>query len=203
VSQSALTIEINALLPHRLRDLCLEVGARLIHFSTDCVFSGRTGGYRETDQPDAVDLYGRSKLLGEVHEAPGLTVRSSIVGLELSRRTGLIEWFLAQRGTIRGFRRAIYTGVTTAEMARFVARVLAAHHDLHDVWHLASAPISKYDLLVALARRLGRTDVEILPDDDFVCDRSLDGSRLRQVIGYEAPSWDAMLTELADEVASR
>ena len=203
VSQSALTIEINALLPHRLHEVCAEVGARLIHFSTDCVFSGRTGGYRETDEPDAVDLYGRSKLLGEVHEAPGLTVRSSIVGLELSRRTGLIEWFLAQRGTIRGFRRAIYTGVTTAEMARFVARVLAAHHDLHDVWHLASAPISKYDLLVALARRLGRTDVEILPDDDFVCDRSLDGSRLRQVIGYEAPSWDAMLTELADEVASR
>ena len=203
VSQSALTIEINALLPHRLHEVCAEVGARLIHFSTDCVFSGRTGGYRETDQPDAVDLYGRSKLLGEVHEAPGLTVRSSIVGLELSRGTGLIEWFLAQRGTIRGFRRAIYTGVTTAEMARFVARVLAAHHDLHDVWHLASAPISKYDLLVALARRLGRTDVEILPDDDFVCDRSLDGSRLRQVIGYEAPSWDAMLTELADEVASR
>jgi dTDP-4-dehydrorhamnose reductase len=203
VSQSALTIEINALLPHRLHELCAELGARLIHFSTDCVFSGRTGRYRETDEPDALDLYGRSKLIGEVLDPPGLTVRSSIVGLELSRNTGLVEWFLAQRGKIRGFRRAIYTGVTTAEMARFVARVLEQHHDLHGVWHLASVPISKYDLLVSLARKLGRTDVEIEPDDDFVCDRSLDGTRLRQVTGYEPPSWDSMLTELADEVARR
>jgi len=203
VSQSALTIEINALLPHRLRDLCSELRARLIHFSTDCVFSGRTGHYRESDEPDALDLYGRSKLLGEVHEAPGVTIRSSIVGLELSRKTGLVEWFLSQRGSIRGFRRAIYTGVTTAEMARFVARVLDEHHDLSGVWHLASAPISKYDLLAALSRRLGRTDIEIVPDDEFVCDRSLDATRLRQVTGYEPPSWDAMLAELADEVARR
>lgn len=203
VSQAALTIEINALLPHRLRDLCAELGARLIHFSTDCVFSGRAGHYRETDEPDALDLYGRSKLLGEVEAAPGLTIRSSIVGLELARKTGLIEWFLAQRGTIRGFRRAIYTGVTTTEMARFVDRVLTRHPDLHGVWQLASAPISKYDLLVEFARKLGRTDVDIQPDDDFVCDRSLDGSRLTDRTGYAPPSWDAMLTELAAEVARR
>ena len=203
VSQAALTVEINALLPHRLRDLCAEVGARLIHFSTDCVFSGRNGHYREVDEPDATDLYGRSKLLGEVHEGPGLTIRSSIVGLELSRKTGLVEWFLAQRGTIRGFRRAIFTGVTTAEMARFVAHVLGEHRDLNGVWQLASAPISKYDLLKSLSQKLGRTDVEIVPDDDFFCDRSLDATRLRQMIGYEPPSWDAMLAELADEVARR
>jgi dTDP-4-dehydrorhamnose reductase len=203
VSQTALTVEINALLPHRLRDLCAELGARLIHFSTDCVFSGRAGGYRESDEPDALDLYGRSKLLGEVHDAPGLTIRSSIIGLELARHTGLIEWFLAQRGTIRGFRRAIYTGVTTAEMARFVDRVLTQHPDLHGVWQLASAPISKYDLLIALSRQLGRTDVEIVPDDDFTCDRSLDGTRLREATGYQPPSWDVMLAELARDVARR
>lgn len=203
VSQAALTVEINALLPHRLRDLCADLGARLIHFSTDCVFSGRTGHYLETDEPDALDLYGRSKLLGEVEDAPGLTIRSSIIGLELSRKASLIEWFLAQRGTIRGFRRAIYTGVTTAEMARFVDRVLTRHPDLHGVWHLASAPISKYDLLVAFSRTLGRTDVDIQPDDDFTCDRSLDGSRLTERTGYAPPSWDVMLTELAGEVVRR
>lgn len=202
-AKPATMVEINALVPHRLQELCADLGARLIHFSTDCVFSGRTGNYKQTDVPDPVDLYGRSKLLGEVHEKPGLTLRTSIIGLELSRHMGLIEWFLAARGTIRGFRRAIYSGVTTAEMARFVARVLDRHRDLHGVWQLASAPISKYDLLVALARKLGRTDIEIVPDDEFVCDRSLDATPLYEAIGYQPPSWDAMLTELAHEVGQR
>lgn len=197
------SIEINALLPHRLAELCDEVGARLVHLSTDCVFSGRTGNYRETDVPDPVDLYGRSKLLGEVEHAPGVTVRSSIIGLELSRKTGLVEWFLAQRGMIRGFRRAIYTGFTTREMGRIIERLLLQHPDVHGVWQVASAPITKYDLLVQLSARLGRTDVEIAPDDEFICDRSLCGDRFAAATGYEAPSWDVMLAELADQIRAR
>jgi dTDP-4-dehydrorhamnose reductase len=127
------SIQINSLMPHLLREMCAGAGARLVHISTDCVFSGRTGGYRETDVPDPVDLYGRSKLLGEVWEAPAVTLRTSIIGLELSRKSALVEWFLAQRGMIRGFRRAIYSGFTTSEMARIIERVLAEHPDLDGI----------------------------------------------------------------------
>lgn len=194
------SLEINALLPHRLLEACRAIGARLIHVSTDCVFSGRKGGYRESDEPDPVDLYGRTKLLGEVEDAPGLTLRTSIIGLELSRKTGLIEWFLAQRGVVRGFRRAIYTGLTTREMARLLSRILTQHPDLHGVWHVASAPISKYDLLVSLATKLGRTDVQIVADDSFECDRSLDADRFFGATGYRPPAWDDMLTNLADDI---
>ena len=197
------SIEINALLPHRLLAMCREAGARLVHLSTDCVFSGRTGRYTEADIPDPVDLYGRSKLLGEVTEAPGLTLRTSIIGLELSRRSGLIEWYLAQRGIIRGFRRAIYTGFTTAEMARLIERLLVQHPDLHGVWQVASAPISKYDLLMRLHRLLGRTDVEIVPEEEFACDRSLRADAFEAATGYRAPGWDSMLAELADQVRRR
>lgn len=197
------SIEINSLLPHRLLDICQAHGARLVHMSTDCVFSGRTGGYRESDIPDPVDLYGRSKLLGEVAEAPGLTLRTSIIGLELSRFTGLIEWFLAQRGIIRGFRHAIYTGFTTRELARVIERVLVDHPRLHGVWQVASAPINKYDLLVALAEKMGRGDVEIVADDTFVCDRSLIQEAFSAETGYIAPSWDAMLNELAEDIRKR
>ena len=200
---SVLAIQINSLFPQQLRDLCEDVGARLIHFSTDCVFSGRTGNYRESDVADATDVYGRSKLLGEVDHAPGLTLRTSIIGLELSHHASLIEWFLAQRGPIKGFRRAIYTGITTMEMGRLVDRLLGRHRDLHGVWHVASSPISKYDLLVKLTRALGRTDVEIEPDETFECDRSLRADAFHAATGYEPPSWDDMLAELAGEVRRR
>jgi dTDP-4-dehydrorhamnose reductase len=197
------SILVNALLPHRLHEICAANGARLVQISTDCVFSGRRGGYRETDLPDPVDLYGRTKLLGEVEEAPAVTIRSSMIGLELRRRTGLVEWFLAQHGQVRGFTRAIYSGLTTAEMARLIERLLTAHPDLHGTWHVAAEPIDKHALLTRLAALLGRRDVEVVPDDGFACDRSLDGSAFAAATGYRAPSWDAMLGELAAEIASR
>lgn len=200
---SVLAIQINSLFPQQLRDLCEDSGTRLIHFSTDCVFAGRTGNYRESDVADATDLYGRSKLLGEVDQAPGLTLRTSIIGLELSHHASLIEWFLAQRGAIKGFRRAIYTGITTMEMGRLVDRLLVQYPDLHGLWHVASLPISKYDLLVKLTRALGRTDIEIEPDETFECDRSLRADAFQAAIGYEPPSWDDMLAELAREVRRR
>lgn len=197
------SIEINSLLPHRLRALCASRGARLIHFSTDCVFSGRTGAYQESDTPDPPDLYGQTKLVGEVHDAPGLTLRTSIIGLELSRGTGLVEWFLAQRGEIRGFRRAIYSGLTTTALARLVRDLIERHPGLHGVWHVASAPITKYDLLVRLSRLLGRVDITIVPDDAFVCDRSLRADRFAGATGYAPPEWDEMLKELAAEIQNR
>ena len=197
------SIEINALLPHHLLEMCEAAGARLVHVSTDCVFSGEKGNYRETDRPDPVDLYGRSKLLGEVETAPGFRVRTSIIGLELSRFTGLIEWFLAQRGMIRGFTRAIYSGVTTRELARVLAWVLENGADLNGVWQVASQPITKYDVLVELARLLGRDDVNIVADDSFVCDRSLCGDAFVSKTGYRVSTWETMLSELADDIKAR
>jgi dTDP-4-dehydrorhamnose reductase len=194
------SLEINALLPHRLAVICQAVGARLIHMSTDCVFSGSRGGYTEDDVSDAQDLYGRSKFLGEVHEHHSVTLRTSIVGTELSRKKSLIEWYLSQRGMIVGYKRAIYTGFTTLEMARIIERILLQHLDLFGLWHVASAPISKYELLSILNEHLGRRDVEIVPDEEFVCDRSLSGERFSKRIGYVAPDWHEMLRELAQYI---
>jgi dTDP-4-dehydrorhamnose reductase len=193
------SLEINSLLPHRLSVLCRGVGARLVHVSTDCVFSGARGMYTEDDPADAADLYGKSKYLGEVGDPGCITLRTSIIGTELARKTGLVEWFLAQRGTIRGFRRAVFSGFTTAELSRVIEGVLLHHPDASGVYHASSEPIRKYDLLVGLRDRLGR-DVEIVPDEDFHCDRSLDSSRFRAEFGYTPPAWDAMLDELARDI---
>jgi len=197
------SIEVNALLPHRLHVCCAEIGARLVHLSTDCVFSGRKGMYREDDLEDARDLYGRSKLLGEVYDVPAVTLRTSIIGLELARKRSLIEWFLAQTGTVRGFTRAIYSGFTTLEMARIIEFVLCEQTDLSGLWHVASQPVSKYELLKTLATLLNRRDIDVIPDNDFVCDRSLDASRFQTRTGYLPPSWDTMLAELAVQIQER
>jgi dTDP-4-dehydrorhamnose reductase len=188
-------IEINALLPHRLAQLCRDVGARLVHMSTDCVFSGRKGNYAESDTADADDLYGRTKHLGEVHAPNALTLRTSFIGRELLRKTGLLEWFLAQTGTIRGFRRAIFSGFTTIEMARIIEMLLTRFPQAAGVYQVAAEPISKHDLLTLVKNRLGLA-VRIEPYDDFVCDRSLDGARFRREFSYRPPSWEAMVAEL-------
>ncbi|MDA3831894.1 MAG: SDR family oxidoreductase [Spirochaetales bacterium] len=198
-----LSLEVNSLLPHRLSQLCSEIGARLIQISTDCVFSGSKGMYSEDDLEDARDLYGRSKLLGEVHDAQAVTLRTSIIGLELSRKKSLIEWFLAQKGEIKGFTRAIYSGFTTQEMARIIERVLLVDTSLSGLWHVASAPINKYELLDVLSGYMGREDVKLLPDSGFFCERSLDASRFNEKTGYSPPSWHEMLVELAEQIRER
>lgn len=197
------SIEINALLPHKMAALCEELGIRFVQISTDCVFSGSQGMYSEDDLPDAKDLYGRSKLLGEVSTNGTITLRSSIIGLEISRKKSLIEWFLAQQGIIRGFKRAIYSGVTTLEMARIIEYLLMQHPNLSGVWQVASQPINKHELLCELLERLPELDIVIEADDSFVCDRSLDGSRFQQISGYEIPSWPMMLDELAQQIVER
>jgi dTDP-4-dehydrorhamnose reductase len=197
------SITINALLPHQLALMCRQENARFVHMSTDCVFSGKQGMYTEHDISDAQDIYGRTKYLGEVHEENSITLRTSIIGLELARKKSLVEWFLAEHGKIRGFSRAIYSGLTTLEMARIIEQLLASHSSLSGLWHVASAPISKYDLLCQLAERLERDDIVIEPDQTFVCDRSLDGSAFNKAVGYEPPGWGAMLDELAAQIMSR
>lgn len=200
---SIMSLEINSLLPHRLSSLCKQLDSRLVHISTDCVFSGSKGNYTEDDLEDAGDLYGRSKLLGEVTEPHSVTIRTSIIGLELARKESLVEWFLRQQGTIRGYTKAIYSGFTTQEMARIIELILVKHPLLSGLWHVASIPISKYDLLKTLRGLLNRTEVDVQPSGDFKCDRSLSASKFFEVTGYQPPSWDAMLKELAQQIQER
>lgn len=191
------SLNINSVLPHRLGQICAVAGARLIHISTDCVFSGRKGNYTEADLSDAEDLYGRTKFLGETQENDTLTLRTSIIGRELETQSGLIEWFLSQSGkSIKGFRKAIYTGFTTMEMARIIETVLLRQPDLHGLWQVSSDQINKFDLL-NIARECFQWTGEIRPEDQFVCDRSLDSKRFRERTGYRPPSWKEMLQELS------
>ena len=194
---AASTIAVNALLPHRLADRCAASGARLIQISTDCVFSGLKGSYTESDVPDARDLYGRSKLLGEVDRAGCLTVRTSMVGREIHASRGLFEWFFSHRGeTVPGFTRARFSGLTTLELSRVIGDVAQQHPDLRGVWHVAGDPISKYDLLGIVNGTFG-LGATLEPDDSFFCDRTLDASRFTNATGYRAPTWQAMVAELA------
>jgi dTDP-4-dehydrorhamnose reductase len=194
---------VNTVFPHRLYQLAQEFDYRLVHISTDCVFSGTRGYYSEDDQPDATDVYGVSKYWGELRQPPAITLRTSIIGLELKNRTGLVEWFLSQCGTVRGYRRAIFSGLTTAELSRLLHRIMVEWPSLHGVWHVASQPITKFDLLSRLKSMLARHDLRIVADDHIFCDRSLNPTRFEKETGYHAPSWDEMLQELVQEIQAR
>lgn len=189
------SITVNSQLPHRISLVCRTAGARLIHISTDCVFNGMKGNYTEQDPSDAQDLYGRSKFLGEVSYPHCVTMRTSIIGHELKGKLGLIEWFLAQEGSINGFTKAIYSGFTTIELARIIRKVVLPNKELSGVYHVSSEPISKYDLLNLVAAKYGKT-INIKPFDDFIQDRSLNSTYFRQVTGYIPPSWEEMIDEM-------
>jgi dTDP-4-dehydrorhamnose reductase len=194
-----LSIAINALFPHRLAQLCRVAGARLIHISTDCVFSGRKGNYIETDVSDAEDLYGKTKFLGEVAYPGCLTLRTSIIGRELNTQLGLIEWFIGQRGgQASGYTKAIYTGFTTQILAELIADILVKHPDLNGLWHVSSDPISKFDLL-NLVNEAFDLKITIEPNETFVCDRSLNSDRFRQTTGFVPPDWVQMVAVMANE----
>lgn len=193
------SIAINALFPHQLASFCQTKGIRLIHFSTDCVFSGKKGMYTHQDKSDADDLYGRTKYLGEVGSEGCLTIRSSIIGRELGTAHGLVEWFISQAGgAVKGYRKAIYTGFTTLEMSNIVSKILVEHPYLSGIWQVASVPISKYELLCKINENMG-LNIQIEPDDQFVCDRSLDGRLFAERTGYKAPDWNSMIEEMAKD----
>lgn len=186
-------ITINAQLPHRISLLSRIAGARMIHISTDCVFNGVKGNYTENDPSSAEDLYGQTKYLGEVSYPHCVTLRTSIIGHELKGGYGLIDWFLAQEGTTRGFTKAIYSGFPTVELARIIINHILPNEKLSGLYHVSSDPISKYELLKMVAERYNKR-ITIEPYDDFVIDRSMDSSRFRSLTGYVPPAW----TELVD-----
>jgi dTDP-4-dehydrorhamnose reductase len=190
------SISLNAMLPHRISMTCRTAKIRMIHISTDCVFSGMKGNYLESDTSDADDLYGRTKFLGEVSYPHCVTLRSSIIGRELKNHLGLIDWFLSQTSAVHGYKRAIYSGFTTDEFSRIILDYVIPNSSLSGVYHVSSNPISKYDLL-QLAKQAYKMEVDITPDVEFICDRSLDSTRFRQITGYQPPSWKDMIDDMA------
>ena len=198
-----LIMQVNAFFPHILDQFCLKQDCKLIHLSTDCIFSGDEGFYSENDSADAKDLYGKSKYQGEIRSKNSITLRKSTLGLELENKHGLVEWWLSTKGEIKGFRRAIYSGFIIRELSKVIDMILADFPGLSGTWNVASKPINKFDLLCGLQERLNRKDIEIIPDDDFICDRSLDGSAFRNLTGYRTPEWNKMLDSLAIDIEKR
>lgn len=188
-------IPINSLLPHRLAMMCQLAEARLVHVSTDCVFSGTRGRYTEVDLPDATDLYGRSKLLGEVDYPGAVTIRTSIIGHELSGAHGLVEWFLSQEGRCQGYTRAVFSGLPTVILAEIIRDIVIPHSELHGVYHVSASPIDKFSLLRLIADAYEKS-IDIVPDERVVVDRSLDSSRFTEATGYFAPGWPELIDRM-------
>jgi len=185
-------IKLNALLPHRLAQISNLLGTRLIHISTDCVFSGKKGFYTESDQSDADDVYGKSKALGEVLYGDALTIRTSTIGHELNTNYGLLNWFLSQEGRCKGFRNAVFSGLPTVVLAQIIRDHILNNKVLKGLYHVAAAPINKYDLLKLIAEVYGKKiDIEL--DEDFVIDRSLDATKFNLATGFNAPDWTELI----------
>jgi len=198
------SIEVNSLWPHVLADACARHDARMVHVSTDCVFSGSRGMYLETDVPDAFDMYGRSKLLGEVTDRENaVTLRTSIIGWQVDKPTGLVGWFAEHRHErLKGFTKAVFSGLTTRALTEVIRDVVLEDPSLTGLWHVSVEPIDKYTLLTKLAGYLG-WEVDITPSEDLVIDRSLDSTPFRERTGWMPPGWDELLEGLATERVDR
>ena len=190
-------IPINSLLPHRIARLCAVADARFVHMSTDCVFNGSKGMYSESDQSDAKDLYGRSKFLGEVDYPNAITLRTSIIGHELEGVRSLVGWFLSQSGSVRGFKKAIFSGLPTVEIARLIRDYVLPNPHLHGLYHVSADPINKYDLLRLIADAYEKK-IEIESDESLAIDRSLDSLRFRSITGFEPKPWVELVRSMRD-----
>lgn len=195
-------IEINSLLPHKLAQVCDGVSAKLIHFSTDCVFSGKAGSYRETDVPDATDIYGRSKCLGEVNYGKHLTLRTSIIGHELNTSVSLIDWFLTQNNKVNGFSKAIFSGLPTCYIANLLGKYILPNEQLNGLFHLSVEPIDKYSLLKLVSKVYGKK-IEVIKSEHLVIDRSLDSSYLRDKIGLNTIDWPELINYMYADYLKR
>jgi len=189
------SISVNSLFPHRLSNLCRLLNSRLIHFSTDCVFSGNKGNYLESNNPDPIDLYGRSKLIGEVQEQNTITLRTSIIGHELSTNKSLLNWFLSTQNEVKGFTNAFFSGLTTLEVAKVIEKYIVPNPSLNGLFHLASDRISKYDLL-SLISEVYNYRINIIPEYDFVLDRSLNCEKFIDKTGYKITPWTEQIQEM-------
>jgi len=189
-------LPINAMHPHRLAKLCLLANTRLIHISTDCIFNGRKGMYKEEDISDAEDLYGKSKFIGELYDCPHVvTLRTSIIGHELDSRSSLVDWFLSQTGSVKGYKKAIFSGLPTEELADVIKSIITMHRNLHGLYHVSADPIDKYSLLNLIADIYSK-EIIVEPNEQIQIDRSLDSSKFRQETGYEPASWPQLIKKM-------
>ncbi|WP_404970339.1 dTDP-4-dehydrorhamnose reductase family protein [Vibrio campbellii] len=195
-------IEINALLPHKIAQLCDSIQARLVHFSTDCVFDGKTGSYLESDLPTATDLYGKSKCLGEVDYGKHVTLRTSIIGHELKSSVSLIDWFLSQEGSVKGFSKAVFSGLPTVYVAKVLADYVLPNPSLSGLYQLSVDPIDKFSLISKVADVYSKK-IEIEKFEDFVMDRSLNSTKFREETGFVAPSWDELVAIMHTDYRKR
>lgn len=188
-------LPINSILPHQLAKICKIAGARLVHYSTDCVFSGAVGNYTEEDVSDCIDLYGKSKEIGEVKYDNTITLRTSVIGHELSSSKSLVDWFLSQETEIKGFTKAIFSGLTTIEHAKVLKDIIIPNTKLHGLYHLAVNPIDKFTLLTLIGE-IYKKDIKIIPSDDLVINRSLNSTKFINETGYSPPEWDTLIRDL-------
>lgn len=193
-------LKLNSELPHLIVKECDKIGARFITIATDCVFNGKKGeAYLESDEPTCNDAYGMTKYLGEIHEGNHLTLRTSIIGHELTTKKSLLEWFLNEPAKeVKGFTKAIYSGVTTLEYAKFIDKYILENKDIKGLYHLSVNPISKHDLLIMVAEKYGK-EVKIVPTDQLSINRSLDSTRLREALNYEVKPWQQLIDELHED----
>ena len=185
-------IALNAMLPHHLAQVCALAGSRFIHISTDCVFSGKDGSYAESAFTDADDVYGRSKVLGEVTYGGALTLRTSTIGHELQSNYGLLNWFLSQKSSCKGFNKAIFSGLPTVVFAQVIRDIVLENTQLAGLYHVAGKPINKYDLLKMIAK-VYKKEIDIEADDSLIINRSLDAGKFNQATGYNPPTWENLI----------
>ncbi len=190
-------INLNSLLPFRLKEICGEIKSRLIHFSSDCVFSGEKGFYSEKDNPDPKDIYGKSKLLGELDNENIITIRKSVIGHELDSKKGLLEWFLNQEGSVEGYKEAIFSGLTVLELARIIDMYILPNKDIKGLIHLSGDPISKYDLLKIIANQYNKI-IKIEPNEDIKIDRSLNSNHFKNLTGYKSEPWPLLVKSMEE-----
>lgn len=195
-------IEINALLPHKIAQLCDSMNAKLIHFSTDCVFDGKTGNYLESDLPTATDLYGKSKCLGEVDYSNHLTLRTSIIGHELKSSVSLVDWFLSQSGSVKGFSRAIFSGLPTAYIAKLLEEYVLPNESLSGLYHISADPIDKYKL-ISMISEVYKKEIEIEKFEGIIIDRSLNSERFRRATGFTSPTWNDLIQFMFNDFKKR
>ena len=196
------SIYINAFFPHRLAKLCSISNVRLIHLSTDCVFDGKSGNYFETENANATDLYGKTKYLGEVDYPHAITIRKSAIGHELNSNVGLLDWFLSQSGNTKGYSNAIFSGITTLELAKIIDNYIIPNSNLHGLYHISAQPINKYELLKMIAE-VYKKQIEIIPYAEFKINRSLNSDKFQTATGFKPKSWQIMLEEMHTDLGTR
>ena len=189
------SIYVNSLFPHRLSLICKAAGSRLIHISTDCIYSGLNGPYHEASTPDPSDLYGRTKLLGEINYPNTITLRTSIVGPEIKSPTGLFSWFMSQHADVRGYTKAFFSGLTTVELCKVIHHHVIPQHNMTGIFNVSGPAISKYELLVLFKKKYSR-QLQICPDESVVINRCLDARRFNEITGYHPPSWDQLVDHM-------